>query len=149
VSRVAVPVAAAEAASNGGDAALTWDDDETTKWSSTPGRGAITYRLAQPATLSEISLKLAGWRERSYPLRVFVDDAPVYDGMTPKSLGYVTLPLTPRLGSTVRVELNGEADEANAIKLTEVANQAITDTGANQTPKGVLSIVEIEFHRAP
>ncbi|QBE66808.1 glycoside hydrolase family 2 protein [Pseudoduganella lutea] len=149
VSRVTVPVASAEAASNAGDAALTFDDDETTKWSSTPGHGAITYRLAQPATLGEISLKLSGWRERSYPLRVIVDDTPVYEGMTPKSLGYVTLPLKPVHGGTVRVELNGVADESNAIKLTEVANQAITDTGANQTPKGVLSIVEIEFYTAP
>lgn len=149
VSRVAVPVAAVAAASNGGDAALTFDDDETTKWSSTPGQGAITYRLARPATLSEISLKLSGWRERSYPLRVFVDGAPVYEGMTPKSLGYVTLPLAPRHGGTVRVELNGVADESHAIELTEVANQAITDTGANRTPKGVLSIVEIEFYQAP
>jgi beta-galactosidase len=41
------------------------------------------------------------------------------------------------------------ADESNAIKLTEVANQAIADTGANQTGKGVLSIVEAEFYRAP
>jgi beta-galactosidase len=96
-----------------------------------------------------VVLKLAGWRERSYPLQIYVDGKEVFSGMTPKSLGYVTLPLTPRQGSTVRVELNGEADEANAIKLTEVANQAITDTGANQTPKGVQSIVEIEFYRAP
>lgn len=149
VSRVAVPVASVEAASNAADAAFTHDDDETTRWSSKPGQGALTYRLAQPATLTEISLKLSGWRERSYPLRVLVDNALVYSGMTPKSLGYVTLPLAPRLGSSVRVELDGEADESNAITLTEVANQAITDTGANATPKGVLSIVEIEFYRAP
>jgi beta-galactosidase len=149
VSRVAVPVAGAEAASNGADAAATYDDDETTKWSSAAGAGAITYRLAQPATLTELALKLSGWRERRYPLRVLVDGEQVYRGMTPTSLGYVTLPLRPKLGSTVRVELDGEADEGSAIRFTEVANQAITDTGANQTPKGVLSIVEIEFYRAP
>jgi beta-galactosidase len=151
VSRVAVPVASAEAASNAGDAAKSFDDDETTLWASKPGLGtpAITYRLAEPATLNEIVLKLSGWRERSYPLRVTVDGVEVYSGMTPKSLGYVTLPLKPRRGSSVKVELNGVAEENNVIKLTEVANQAIVDTGANQTPKGVLSIVEIEFYRAP
>ena len=155
VSRVAVPIASVDAASNADHAALTFDDDETTKWSSQPGQGAaaITYKLAETATLTEISLKLSGWRERGYPLRVFVDGEEAWHGMTPKSLGYVTLPLRPVRGrsggSTVRLELNGEADESDAIKLTEVANQAITDTGANQTPKGVLSIVEIEFYRAP
>jgi beta-galactosidase len=151
VSRVAVPVASAEAASNAADAAKSFDDDETTLWASKPGQGApaITYRLAEPATLNEIVLKLSGWRERSYPLRVTVDGEEVFSGMTPKSLGYVTLPLKPHRGGSVKVELNGVADENNLIKLTEVANQAIVDTGANQTPKGVLSIVEIEFYRAP
>ena len=151
VSRVAVPVASAEAESNAGDADKSFDDDETTLWASQPGQGApaITYRLAEPATLNEIVLKLAGWRERSYPLRVTVDGEEVYSGMTPKSLGYVTLPLKPHRGGSVKVELNGVAEENNVIKLTEVANQAIVDTGANQTPKGVLSIVEIEFYRAP
>jgi beta-galactosidase len=151
VTRVAVPVVSAEAGSNGADAAKSFDDDETTSWASKRGDGApsITYKLAQPATLKEVVLKLSGWRERSYPLRVYVDGEEVFSGMTPKSLGYVTLPLKPRMGSAVRIELNGVADESNAIKLTEVANQAIADTGANQTGKGVLSIVEAEFYRAP
>jgi beta-galactosidase len=151
VTRVAVPVLTAEAASNPGDASKSFDDDETTFWKSLPGDGvpAITYRLAQAATLNQVVLKLSGWRERSYPLRVLVDGEEVFSGSTPTGLGYVSLPLRPRLGSSVRIELNGAADESNAIKLTEVANQAIADTGANQTPKGVLSIVEAEFYRAP
>lgn len=96
-----------------------------------------------------LALKLSGWRERSYPLRVLVDGTEVFNGMTPKSLGYVTLPLKPHKGSNVRIELVGAADEQNAITLTEVANQKITDTGANRTPKGTLSIVEAEFYRVP
>ncbi|SFV11662.1 glycoside hydrolase family 2 protein [Pseudoduganella namucuonensis] len=150
-SRVPVKVASVEAASNGADAGNTIDDDETTKWASKPGEGApsITYRLARKATLSELVLKLSGWRERGYPLRVYVDEKLVYDGKTPKSLGYVTLPLKRASGRTVRIALNGVADESNAIQLTEVANQAIADTGANQTPTGVLSIVEAEFYEKP
>ncbi|MYN11005.1 glycoside hydrolase family 2 protein [Pseudoduganella aquatica] len=149
VSRVAVPVASIEAASNAADAGFTVDDDETTKWSSKPGEGVITFKLARTAKLSSVVLKLAGWRERSYPLQIQVDGKQVYDGMTPKGLGYVTLPLAGTAGQTVRIALNGMADETNAIKLTEVANQAIADTGANQTPKGVLSIVEAEFYELP
>jgi beta-galactosidase len=149
VSRVAVPVATVEAASNATDAGFTVDDDETTKWSSKPGEGVITFKLARTAKLSSVVLKLAGWRERSYPLQIQVDGKQVYEGMTPKGLGYVTLPLAGTAGQTVRIALNGMADETNAIKLTEVANQAIADTGANQTPKGVLSIVEAEFYELP
>jgi beta-galactosidase len=146
-----VPVASAEAGSNAGDAAKSFDDDETTYWASKAGEGtpSITYKLAQPAVLKEVVLKLSGWRERSYPLRIYVDNEEVFSGSTPKSLGYVTLPLKPRKGSSVRIELNGVADESNAIKLTEVANQAIADTGANRIGKGMLSIVEAEFYRAP
>lgn len=149
VSRVAVPVASIEAASNAEDAGKSVDDDETTKWTSSSGQGTITYTLARAAELREIDLKLAGWRENSYPLRVFVDDEEVYQGTTPKSLGYVMLPLRPKKGSKVRIVLEGAVDQAGAIKLTEVANQANVDTGSKATPKGALSIVEAEFYERP
>jgi beta-galactosidase len=151
VTRVSVPVAGVEAASNPADAAKSIDDDETTSWSSKAGEGtpAITYRLAQKTTLSEIELRLTGWRERSYPLRVLVDGEVVYEGLTPTSLGYVVLALKPRSGSAVRIELAGAADERGAIKMTEVANQANAETGANRMSKAVLSIVEAEFYKAP
>jgi len=153
VSRIAVPVASTDAASNPGDAALSYDDDETTKWTSGTGAGAaITYKLARPAALHEIALKLSGWRERSYPLRIYVDGEQVYRGATPKNLGYATLPLkatSKGKGSEVRIVLEGAADETGAIKLTEVANQANTDTGSNSTAKGALSIVEAEFYELP
>jgi beta-galactosidase len=150
VSRVAVPVASAAAPGNGADTAQSYDDDETTVWASKAGEPAeITYTLARPAVLTEIALKLTGWRERSYPLRIAVDGVEVYAGTTPKNLGYVTLPLTPHRGSTVRIALSGAADDAGAIKLTEVANQANTDTGGKALSKNALSIVEAEFYERP
>lgn len=151
VSRVAVQVASVVADSNPEAASNSFDDDETSVWASKPGQGAaaISYRLAEPTTLTEVTLKLSGWKERRYPLRITVDGEEVFHGQTEVSLGYVTLPLKPHRGSNVKVELVGEAQEKDDIKLTEVANQKNTDTGANRTPKGVLSIVEIEFYRAP
>ncbi|WP_313032871.1 glycoside hydrolase family 2 protein [Massilia alkalitolerans] len=150
VSRIAVPVASAQAASNREQAAHSFDDDETTNWTSKTGEAAdITYQLARPALLREVTLKLAGWRERSYPLRVFVDGVEVWRGTTPKSLGYVTLPLKPHRGSRVRIALDGQADDAGAIQLTEVANQANTDTGAQRVARSALAIVEAEFYEFP
>lgn len=150
VSRHAVPVAAVHAQSNPADAGKTIDDNEMTLWASgqNPGDAAITFELARPAILNEMTLKLSGWRERSYPLRVTVDGTEVFNGATPKSFGYVTLPLHPLRGSAVKIELIGTADDRGGIALTELVNQATTDTGANRTPKRVLSIVEAEFYEA-
>jgi len=144
VSRVAVPVASSVAP----DGQTSIDDDETTAWTST-ATPAITYTLTRPARLSEVVLKLAGWRERSYPLKIYVDDQEAWSGLTPKSLGYVTLPLKPVQGRTVRIELAGRAEEGGGIKLTEVANQANTATGTKGVPTSTLSIVEAEFYERP
>ena len=146
VSRIAIPVASAEAAS--GDAAKAFDDDESTSWASEPGQGVIRFKLAEAATLREITLKLGGWRERQYPLVVRVDGTEVWRGLTERSLGYVTLPLKARRGQVVSIELTGEAQGGAETTNTEVANQKIVDTGAASLGRGVLSIVEAEFYRS-
>jgi hypothetical protein len=146
VSRVAVPVAAVDAPDGG----RSIDDDETTAWTSKPGAPPeITYTLARSARLSEVVLKLTGWRERSYPLKVYVDGREAWSGATPTSLGYVTLPLAPIEGRTVRIVLAGKAEEGGGMRLTEVANQANTATGAAGVPAAALSIVEAEFYERP
>jgi hypothetical protein len=113
-----------------------------------PDKAWIEYQLGRSANLSEASFKLSGWRERSYPIRILVDGNEVFRGETPRSLGYVTVPLKGASGSKVRVELLGQANEKDEMKLVEVANQANTDTGANRTRKGSLAIVEAEFYEA-
>jgi hypothetical protein len=153
VSRVAVPVASIAAGSNGKDASKSIDDDETTAWTATAGDGKpeITYSLARPANVSEVVLKLAGWRERRYPLSIYVDGQEAWSGLTPTSLGYVTLPLKvqARPGREVRIVLAGKAEEGGGIELNEVANQANTATGAKGVPASALSIVEAEFYEKP
>ena len=94
-------------------------------------------------------LKLTGWRERSYPLRIEVDGREAWSGLTPKSLGYVTLPLAPSQGRSVRIVLAGKAEEGGGMGLTEVANQANTATGTQGVSTATLSIVEAEFYERP
>ena len=108
-----------------------------------------SFTLARPARLAEVVLKLSGWRERSYPLRVEIDGQEAYRGMTPRSLGYVTLPLTPVRGRNVRIVLDGQAQEGGGMRLTEVANQANTATGTQGVSTSRLAIVEAEFYERP
>jgi len=150
ISRQPVEIASVTAGSNVDTAAKTYDDDELTSWTSgrAPGEGWIAYELAKPTTITEAVIKLPGWRQRSYPIRITVDGQEVFSGETPKSLGYVTLPFKPVTGCTVRIELIGSSKDKDEFKLVEVANQAVADTGANRLPNGVLSIIEIEFYEA-
>jgi beta-galactosidase len=150
VSRQPVEIVRATAGSNAETAAKTYDDDELTSWTSghAAGEGWIAYELAHPATITEATIKLPGWRQRSYPIRVTVDGQEVFQGETPKSLGYVTLPFKPATGRTVKIELVGSSKDKDEFKLVEVANQAIADTGANRLPNGVLAIIEAEFYEA-
>lgn len=149
-SRRSVEIVSAKAGSNNDAAAKTFDDDELTNWVSGKGAGEawIEYTLAQPTTITETVIKLQGWRQRSYPLRITVDGQEVFSGETPKSLGYVTLPFKPVTGKTVKIELLGSSKDKDEFKLVEVANQAIADTGANRLPNGVLAIIETEFYEA-
>lgn len=59
------------------------------------------------------------------------------------------MPLAPRSGSEVKIALDGQADDAGAIRMLEVANQANADAGAQQVARSQLSIVEAEFYELP
>src|SRR5439155_7395983 len=108
---------------NAEQASLAFDDNEASGWKNDGKRatGWIQFELERPADIGEIELKLGGWRSKSYPLRVTVDGRAAWSGPTSKSLGYVTLPLKPTRGKSVRVELIGAIDEKDAFGLVEVS----------------------------
>jgi beta-galactosidase len=143
VSRVAVPVAAATAPGDG-HPAFAVDDNEATLWS---GKGPIKFELARAARLCEITAKFAGFRARSYPIRIAVDGHEVYRGVTPRSLGYVTLPLNPVTGNAVTIEVMGAEQAKEAFgDIVELQAQGRATTGEEQVGPGELGIVEIEFY---
>ena len=143
VTRVAVAVAKVTA-TDGGDPARAIDDDETTAWS---GKQPITFALARPARLTEVTLKTAGFRARSYPIRITVDGQEVWRGATPRSLGYVTLSLKPVTGQVVKIEplAGSEAREAFG-SITELVDQKNATTGEEKVGSGELGLTEIEFY---
>ena len=90
---VSVGVASATAGCHADDVAKSYDDNELTEWKSDGKKenAWVTYRLERKALVSEITLKLTGWRSKSYPLEVFADKKKVWEGLTPATLGYVHL----------------------------------------------------------
>jgi len=151
VTRVAVPVARVTAGANPDDVRASFDDNERSSWSNDNklATGWITYELARPAELSEVAMKLSGWRRRSYPIRITVDEQEVYLGQTPRSLGYVTLALKPVKGQTVKVQLVSAAAVRDGYNIVELQNQQNASTGDERQGRGTLSLVEIEFYEKP
>ena len=143
VSRNAIPVAKATA-SDGGNPTRAFDDDETTAWS---GKQPITFELARPARLHEITMKTAGFRARSYPIRISVDGQEVWRGATARSLGYITLPLKPFEGRLVKIEVLGGSEAREAFGgIRELEDQRNATTGEQNVGAGEFAVLEIEFY---
>ena len=146
----AVPVTV-NAGSNTSDAGRTIDDNERSSWVSDgrPTTAWIEYRFDRPVQLSEIDLKLVGWRSRSYPLRITVDGRIVWEGETERNLGYANVQFAPATGLILRIAQTGPVVDRDAFgRIVELSNpRAAGDTGADVVPPGWrLAIVEAEFH---
>ena len=145
-----IPVADIVAGSNQADASKSHDDSETSYWASDgkPENAWIEYDFAHPDTVSLLSLKLTGWRLRSYPIKVTLDGKTIFEGVTQKSLGYVNLPMTPTTGSKLRIALTGPTEDRDAFgNVVELKNnKEAASAGADAVPTGWrLSIVEADI----
>jgi beta-galactosidase len=150
ITRRAVLIASATAGANADRAVKSFDDDETTDWSNDGNRstGWIKYDFAKPATVSEVTLKLAGWRTQSYPIRITVDDKEVFAGQTSRSLGYVTVKFAPTAGRSLKIELTGSASNRDAFgNIIEIPGTPDPQSAAGRKPStGTLGIVEAEIY---
>jgi hypothetical protein len=149
VSRVAVPVVSATANSNPTNAALTYDDNELSEWISDKKepRPWIEYMLARPAPISEVAMKLTGWRTSTYPIRILVDGQEAFRGTTERSLGYYTATFAPRTGQKVRIELTGTTQAKDAFNITELEAPKVPTAATDQPGlRGTLGLIEVEFY---
>jgi beta-galactosidase len=146
-TRQPVKIANATAGANAEQAAQSFDDDEETGWKNDDRRdtGWIQYELERPAHVSELTLKMGGWRSRSYPIRILVDGKEVFAGNTERTLGYTTIPVKPTMGKTVRIELAGAIQEKDAFGMEEVTGKKLDDAAASGV-KGTLEIIEAEIY---
>ena len=129
------------------------DDNEETEWRNdgTPRTSWITYELGSPERLDEISIKLTGWRRRSYPLEIYADTTLVWEGNTPMTLGYVHLPVKSTQCSRVTIRLRGTATESDAFgQITELVAPVANELDLYKAQNGdkvrsELRIVEVDL----
>ncbi|MGK6319431.1 sugar-binding domain-containing protein [Sphingomonas sp. DT-204] len=139
------------AGSNQQDVAKTVDDNELSHWASDgrPESAWIEYRFDTPVTLSEVELKLVGWRSRGYPLEISLDGSKIWSGETERTLGYAVQSFPETTGRVLRITQMGATVDRDAFgKIVELNSaRAAGDTGADAVAPGWrLGIVEAEFH---
>jgi beta-galactosidase len=149
-SRIFVDIANVSAGSNANKAIASFDDDETTDWTS-DGRadsGWIKYDLARTANIDQVVLKLVGWRTQSYPVKISVDGKVVWTGNTPRTLGYVTFDFPATMGKSVKIELVGNASNRDAFgNIVEIPGTPDAQSSAGKGGgKNTLGIVEAEIY---
>jgi len=152
VSRVAVPIARAEAGANSDQAVCSYDDNELSRWSNDGSLNTawIRYTFDRDATVSEVVMKMHNFRRTRYDIRIYVDDTQVWQGVTPRSLGYITLPVEPTRGRSLTVTLQGVALDQDAFNIVEVSGQRDQAGDGNQNRnRGRLSIADIEIYEKP
>lgn len=147
--RQTITIANVTAGSNSDKAKNSFDDDETTDWSSDgkAENGWIKYDLSNTANVNQVVLKLVGWRTQSYPIQISVDDKVVFTGNSPRSLGYVTFTFPPTPGKSVKIQLTGAASNRDAFgNIVEIGGTPDPKSAANKGGKSILGIVEAEIY---
>jgi hypothetical protein len=147
--RRSVGIIGAEAGANQENAALSYDGSQDTRWVN-DGKiesGWIEYTLEREVPVSEIALKLSGWRTRSYPLVVSANDSVLYMGVSSPNLGYYYItPAKPVLTDNIKVRLFGQTEFNDVYKLVEITGKLDKETADDLAVKnaGNLNIAEIE-----
>ena len=157
-TRSSIAIASATAGINPEKAILSHDDNEKTSWSNDGNLATawIEYTFAHPSTPTGMDIKLNAFRTRRYPLRITLDGTVVYEGTTPTSLGYVTIPFRapsghPVTGSHLRITLTGPPiDQRQSTGTAEITGKY---DGAGVSPithdnKSILNIIETDIYQS-
>ncbi|MCW3805483.1 glycoside hydrolase family 2 protein [Plebeiibacterium marinum] len=149
ISRIPLKIISANASSNQDSVELSYDDNEFTEWHNDGhlNTGVIEYELEREANINQVVAKLKGWRRKSYPISIFVDNKKVFEGQSPRSLGYVTFNFKPTKGKKVRIALTGAATDDDAFNIVEITGKVdLAGVEKEGSKGGSLNILEIEFY---
>ncbi|MBQ8711774.1 MAG: DUF4982 domain-containing protein [Prevotella sp.] len=150
-SHLCVGVADATAGSNLADVRNTIDDNELTEWKSDGQKenAWVKYRLERKAAVSEITLKLTGWRQKCYPLEVYAGKKKVWEGITPASLGYVHLKIDkPVAAKDITIRMVAPVQDSSKFGVVkELAGGVANELDRVKSAKGKveLRIVEVDL----
>jgi hypothetical protein len=146
-----VGIISATAGSNAADVANSFDDNELTEWKSdgTRENAWVKYTLSRRAAISEITLKLTGWRSKCYPLEVYAGKRKVWQGITPASLGYVHLKIdSPVAARDITIRMVAPVQDSTQFgQEKELAGGVANEMDRIRTAKGKteLRIVEADL----
>ena len=149
--QVGIDVVKATAGCNPADLKNSYDDNELTEWKS-DGKlenAWVKYTLSRRATISEITLKLTGWRQKCYPLAVYAGKKKVWEGITPATLGYVHLSIdNPVAANDITIRMLAPVQNSTKFgQVKELAGGAANEMDRIKSEKGKveLRIVEIDL----
>ena len=145
---VSVNIIDATAGSNAADVGRTTDDNELTEWKSDGKRenAWVRYTLDRRAAVREITLKLSGWRQKSYPLEVYAGRKKVWEGITPATLGYVHLTIDqPVAARDITIRMVAPVQNSTKFgQVKELAGGVANELDRVKTEKGKVELRIVE-----
>ena len=151
---VSVDIVNAKTAGSSENLKNSYDDNELTEWKSDGERehAWVTYQLSRKAAVSEITMKLTGWRQKCYPLEVYAGKKKVWEGITPASLGYVHISIDqPVAAKELTIKMVAPVTDSKKFGLVkELAGGVANEMDRMKSVKGKteLRIVEIDLLEA-
>ncbi len=144
-SFVEVPIMGAQAGS-GDNVFASYDGNENSSWDSSKNKDEawVTYILAEESPIEDICVKMKGFRTTTYPIEILADGKKVWEGWTPKTLGYTHIRLDrPVSARQFTLRMTGSStmrDAFGAVKELDSRNNDKVEKGSAS-----LKIIEIEF----
>ena len=149
-----VDIVNAKSGSNTADVARSYDDNELTEWKSDGERSNawVTYQFSRKAAISEITMKLTGWRQKCYPLEVYAGKKKVWEGITPATLGYVHIAIPqPVAAKELTIKMVAPVQDSKKFgQVKELAGGVANEMDRMKSAKGKteLRIVEVDLLEA-
>ena len=153
-SFVSVGIINAKTAGNAADLKNSYDDNELSEWKSDGERDNawVTYQLERKTAISEIALKLTGWRQKCYPLEVYAGRKKVWEGVTPATLGYAHISIPqPIAAKELTIKMVAPVQDSKKFGMVkELAGGVANEMDRMKSAKGKteLRIVEVDLLEA-